>query len=117
MYDLGSGTEDIVVKDAKIVGTNGLKILKDNNPNTYHEVSIESTNSGFEVKVDGNSYFRFDDIRPQGKVIFALVLWNVSSVARPLNPDEGAVIYDSTLKKCILWNGTAWVNLDGTALS
>ena len=30
--------------------------------------------------------------------------------------DEGAVIYDSTLKKCILWNGLAWVNLDGTAL-
>ncbi len=30
---------------------------------------------------------------------------------------EGAVIYDSTLKKCILYNGSAWVNLDGTALS
>lgn len=30
---------------------------------------------------------------------------------------EGSIIYDSTLKKCILYNGTAWVNLDGTALS
>jgi hypothetical protein len=24
--------------------------------------------------------------------------------------------YDSTLKKKILWNGTAWTNLDGTSL-
>lgn len=31
---------------------------------------------------------------------------------------EGQVIYDSTLtpKKMKMWNGTAWVNLDGTAL-
>ena len=25
-------------------------------------------------------------------------------------------IYDFTLKEKILWNGTAWVNLDGTSL-
>lgn len=31
--------------------------------------------------------------------------------------DEGCEYYDSTLKKKILWNGTAWVNIDGTALS
>lgn len=31
--------------------------------------------------------------------------------------DEGLEYYDSTLKKKILWNGTAWVNLDGTQLS
>lgn len=29
----------------------------------------------------------------------------------------GDIAYDSTLKKMKLWNGTAWVNLDGTALS
>lgn len=31
---------------------------------------------------------------------------------------EGQVIYDSTLtpKKMKMWNGTAWVNMDGTAL-
>jgi len=40
-----------------------------------------------------------------------------TTALRPTNLNEGAVIYDSTLKKCILWNGTAWVNLDGTALS
>ena len=30
--------------------------------------------------------------------------------------DEGFEYYDTTLKKKILWNGTAWVNLDGSGL-
>lgn len=30
--------------------------------------------------------------------------------------DEGFQYYDSTLKKMILWNGSEWTNLDGTAL-
>jgi hypothetical protein len=30
---------------------------------------------------------------------------------------EGFQYYDSTLKKTILWNGTAWTNFDGTALT
>lgn len=29
----------------------------------------------------------------------------------------GAVVFDSTLGKLVLWNGTEWRNLDGTALS
>ena len=32
------------------------------------------------------------------------------------NTDEGFEYYDSTLKKKIFWNGTSWVNLDGTSL-
>lgn len=32
------------------------------------------------------------------------------------NTDEGFEYYDTTLKKKILWNGTVWVNVDGTAL-
>lgn len=30
--------------------------------------------------------------------------------------DEGYEYYDTTLKKKVLWNGTAWVNVDGTQL-
>lgn len=30
---------------------------------------------------------------------------------------EGQMLYDNSLKKMKLWNGTSWVNLDGTALS
>lgn len=35
---------------------------------------------------------------------------------RPTNISEGFEYYDTTLKKKILWNGTAWVNMDGTEL-
>ena len=31
--------------------------------------------------------------------------------------DESYEYYDTTLKKKILWNGTAWVNIDGTELA
>lgn len=30
---------------------------------------------------------------------------------------EGTVVYDSTLKALVLWNGTGWTNLDGSALA
>lgn len=51
--------------------------------------------------------------------------WNLincnkgESSSRPILSllDEGFEYYDSTLKKKILWNGNAWVNLDGTELS
>lgn len=33
------------------------------------------------------------------------------------NYREGQIVYDSALKKQKLWNGSAWVNLDGTALA
>ena len=36
---------------------------------------------------------------------------------RPTAPEEGFEFYDSTLKKKILWNGTTWVNIDGTELA
>lgn len=29
---------------------------------------------------------------------------------------EGQMLYDSTIKKIKLWNGTTWTNLDGTPL-
>ena len=115
MYDLGSGTEDIVVKDAKIVGPNGLEIIEDNDPISYHKVTIKSTTEGFDVNVDGETVFSL--VGGNGTVYFALRLSNYPTISRPTGVGEGTVIYDSTLKKCILYNGTAWVNLDGTALA
>lgn len=35
---------------------------------------------------------------------------------RPTGINEGFEYYDSTIKKKILWNGSNWVNLDGTSL-
>lgn len=45
-----------------------------------------------------------------------LTIGSYTTAERP-TANEGTIIYDSTLKKCILYNGTSWVNLDGTALS
>lgn len=44
---------------------------------------------------------------------------NIDTVLTPLltQNDAGYTVYDSTNSKMILWNGTAWVNMDGTALS
>lgn len=44
---------------------------------------------------------------------------NIDNVLTPLltQNDVGYIVYDSTNSKMILWNGTTWVNMDGTALS
>lgn len=46
------------------------------------------------------------------------VLRKGTSSKRPTltSTNAGFVYYDTTLKKKILWNGTAWVNLDGSSL-
>ena len=36
---------------------------------------------------------------------------------RPSNVDIGFIYKDTTLNKLILWEGTKWVNLDGTELA
>lgn len=33
-----------------------------------------------------------------------------------ISTDEGFEYYDTTLKKKVLWNGTAWVNMDDSSL-
>ena len=40
----------------------------------------------------------------------------VNDDTKPTNAQAGQICYDSVKKKMILWNGTAWVNLDGTTL-
>ena len=51
---------------------------------------------------------------PQGLNLREYILERVSITG---TYKEGQIIYDSTIKKMKLWNGTAWVNLDGTALA
>lgn len=42
-----------------------------------------------------------------------------STIQRPTltSTNSGFEYYDTTLKKKLLWNGTAWVNMDGTSLT
>ena len=95
MYDLDNGTEDIKVNSVATnfifyVGSEGFE--------------IESSNITLTTAI---VYFG----------IAQLALGSFTTIERPSPLKEGVIIYDSTLKKCILYNGTAWVNLDGSALS
>ena len=47
----------------------------------------------------------------------ACALKKGTTAERPTSVNEGFEYYDSSLKKKILWNGSAWVNIDGTSLS
>lgn len=40
-----------------------------------------------------------------------------ASLSRPSDVTAGFIMFDINLKKMILWDGTAWVNLDGTPLA
>ena len=57
MYDLDNGTDDIVVKGVKVVGTNGLVIIKDNDATTNHKIELISTSAGFQF--EGNHQYLF----------------------------------------------------------
>ena len=94
MYDLDNGTESIKVKN-----------LETDNIFVGNEF-VFSFEGDDKITFNKNGAFFTD----------TLYLPHYTTVERPTTTSEGAVIYDTTLKKCILWNGTAWVNLDGTSL-
>ncbi len=127
MYDLDNGTEDIKVKKI-LLEDNAITISKDDSG----DIRIINQTQGITL-INGVGFELYlGDIGIEfyyhGERILATNLENhtlnvpfyfspYTTDLRPTDPTEGAVIYDSTLKKCILYNGTAWVNLDGTALS
>lgn len=47
----------------------------------------------------------------------ALVIPSYTTALRPEVSVAGSIIFDSTLGYCILWNGSAWVNLDGSIIA
>ena len=118
MYDLDNGTEDIKVKK---IETNSI-VGADNQINFYaaNSINFETQYGEFYLSDDG-FIITAPTITFDTNIIdflqTQLVLAWYSTIERPSPIKEGAIIYDITLKKCILWNGTAWVNLDGTALS
>ena len=117
MYDLNSGSEDIIVKDAKLVGTNGLTIIKDNDAVANYSVSIQSTEDGVDISAGDLIVLSLDISSETTRTTLPLRLTRHTTPNRPSAPIDGVIIYDITLKKCILYNGTDWVNLDGTVLS
>ncbi len=111
MYDLDNGTENIKVKELvadKITAVTSAITTEYDSLVIKGNLTIGPSPSGthnFSASggVAFGNYVRFPS-------------W--STATRPtLTGAAGSVIYDTDLAKLILWNGTAWVNLDGSPLS
>ncbi len=97
MYDLDNGTEKIKAKEI-VANAITAVLLEITSLSIGHGKHVLSSSGGASF----SGYVKFP---------------SYSSAERPtLSGQVGAVIYDSTLGKLILSNGTAWVNLDGTSL-
>lgn len=93
--------------------------------NTYRDIAI---GSAFYMNVDNglvyfdtlamNSATSGDKIDIKSFSIVSVTSATTSDIESKItNPDAGFSIYDSTRGKMIVWNGSAWVNMDGSALS
>ena len=101
---------------------NNISIIEDADGNIY--LNVKDTNYSYKVYVyyptlalSYGNLKDFDNI--SGTEIDEYMGENISkgtTAQRPHETIEGFEYYDTTLKKKILWNGTTWVNMDGTAL-
>lgn len=107
MYDLDNGTENIKVKDITC--------------NKITAVTSAITTECDDIQVIGSitvGHGRHQLSATGGASFMGFVKFpGVTSGTRPnVTGLHGVVIYDATLGKLILWNGTTWVNIDGTSL-
>ena len=107
MYDLDNGTENIKVKEIvanKITAVTSAITSESDALTVFGPLTI---GHGHHVlSSSGGAHLG-------GFVLFP----SYSSANRPtISGQVGSVIYDSDLAKLILYNGTAWVNLDGSSL-
>jgi hypothetical protein len=107
MYDLDNGTENIKVKE---IVANKITAVTSAITTEYDALQV---NGGLSVGLGAHT------LSATGGATFGTyVRFPVhSTVNRPILTGQiGAVIYDATLSKLIIWNGTAWINVDGTSL-
>ena len=142
MYDLDNGTENIKVKDItcnKITAVTSAITTESDDLVVNGTLTVKGGGSADNITIGTGSggnpdYVKSDaafDLMSGSSVILSIASSGASAgrrfqfkdyetASRPsITPSTGAgsVIYDSDLGKLILWNGTAWVNLDGIALS
>lgn len=132
--------QDISANKVEAISWNGsiltLKTTNDANPISVHNISYGKTIPTSGTNEVGNIVINVDSTnssifgwlcvtrgtpgkwRPFGRQ-YPSKEFIGSTPYRPnlTNDGEGFTFYDATLKKMILWNGTTWVNMDGTALS
>lgn len=100
----------VSIIDIPATNTNDKKVSFLNNLFSTRYISEESTlyinlKNKFDIFYYSNS--RLD---------YQIYKGNTSDRGTPSVNNEGLTYYDTTLRKLILWNGTAWTNLDGTTL-
>lgn len=94
--------------------------LVDNRYNCDIQNNVVNATYINNISVGGTGFLRFrmQDDPSTRKDFDALKFGRGADTARPTltSSSEGYQYYDTTLKKMILWNGSAWVNIDGSAL-
>ena len=142
MYDLDNGTETIKVKEIvanKITAVTSAITTEYDDLVVNGALTVKGGGASDNITIGSGSggnpdYINSDgalDLRSQNIAVVTLstnqmslnrvlTFANYTTVGRPSYMGQGtyagSVIYDSDLAKLILWNGTAWVNLDGTSL-
>lgn len=122
---INTGEKDINFNNLRIWGTNGdpLGFIKVRNGDFSCGYQFNNCYFGNNTKLILGSNLKLDNPNIVGNV---KVYYNdipnkgLTSVRPTLTNDNlynGFIFFDLTLKKYICWNGTAWTNLDGTALT
>lgn len=89
------------------------KITEDIDLNGGTLTILDGCTLDFQGGLISNGTITLDNtkILPQGCNISDYITASISGTYK-----EGQILYDSSLKKMKLWNGSSWVNLDGTTL-
>ena len=119
------GEKDINFNNLRIWGTNGdpLGFIKVRNGDFSCGYQFNNCYFGNNTKLSLGTNLKLDNVNIVGniKVLYNDIPIKGLSTARPTlsndNLYNGFQFYDITLSKYILWNGTAWTNVDGTALT
>ena len=140
MYDLDNSTENIKVKE---ITANKITAVTSAITTEYDDLVVNGTltvkgggsadniiigsiggghpdyvksNGGLSLMVGTETTLSLSTVSAKFSVVVQFGSYTTAARPELAGSNAGSVIYDSTLGKLILWNGTAWVNLDGTSL-
>lgn len=106
---------EVIVLNSEMLGKIGLTVVEFVYDNTDGNIQMMQVDCGSNNLIEGYGIICSNVRFPQffnGNVKGSTA--NRPSIGRT---GSGTLYYDTTLNKYICWNGTAWTNLDGTALA
>lgn len=121
---ISANEADFNVVDVGYLTHNGVEIIDNNGFIPFSR--LKTINLNTDQVSEGSSNRYFTNARAVSAVAAApipgITLSNVlnlskhTTATRPTSPQEGAVVYDSTLKLPIFFDGTTWKNFSGVAV-